>query len=61
VTNDKLNLLWIGCGRKDFLSQANQKFVERLKTDNIKHVTHITVLPHPAPKQNKPNKSSFYT
>lgn len=40
--NDKLNLLWIGYGNKDFLFQANQKFIERLNTDNIKHVAHIT-------------------
>jgi enterochelin esterase family protein len=39
---DKLNLLWIGCGNKDFLFQANQKFITRLNTDNIKHVAHIT-------------------
>jgi len=40
--NDKLNLLWIGCGKKDFLFQANRKLIERLNTDNIKHVAHIT-------------------
>ena len=40
--NEKLNLLWIGCGRKDFLFQTNQKLIERLKSDNIKHVAHIT-------------------
>ncbi len=42
VGNEKLNLLWVGCGRKDFLFQANQKLIERLKTDNIQHVAHIT-------------------
>ncbi len=41
-SNDKLNLLWIGCGRKDFLFEANQKLIERLKSDNIKHIAHIT-------------------
>jgi len=40
--NKKLELLWIGCGRKDFLFEANQKFLELLKTDEIKHVGHIT-------------------
>jgi len=40
--NEKLNLLWIGCGRKDFLFEANQKFFERLKADGIEHVAHIT-------------------
>jgi enterochelin esterase family protein len=42
VTNEKLNLLWVGCGRKDFLFETNQEFIERLKSDNIKHVAHIT-------------------
>ncbi len=41
-SNDKLNLLWIGCGSKDFLFEANQKLMERLKADNIKHIAHIT-------------------
>ncbi|MGD8501390.1 MAG: alpha/beta hydrolase-fold protein, partial [Phycisphaerales bacterium] len=40
--NDELKLLWVACGRGDFLFQENQKFLERLKTDNIKHVAHIT-------------------
>jgi enterochelin esterase-like enzyme len=41
-SNDELNLLWIGCGRKDFLFQSNQKLIERLKAENIKHVAQIT-------------------
>jgi len=44
--NDKLNLLWIGCGRKDFLFDANQKFFEQLKADGIEHVAHITEGAH---------------
>ena len=40
--NEKLKLLWIGCGRSDFLFKANQGLIERLKADNIKHVAHIT-------------------
>jgi enterochelin esterase-like enzyme len=40
--NEKLKLLWIGVGRQDFLFEANQKFLERLKTDKIKYVSHIT-------------------
>ena len=40
--NDKLNLLWIGCGRKDFLFDANQKLFERLRAEGIEHVAHIT-------------------
>ncbi len=41
-SNEKLNLLWVGCGRKDFLFEANQKLIERLKSGNIKHIAHIT-------------------
>ena len=40
--NDKLELLWIGCGNKDFLFQTNQQFIERLKAEQVKHVAHIT-------------------
>jgi enterochelin esterase family protein len=40
--NDRLNLLWIGCGSKDFLFEANQKFFERLKADGIEHVAYIS-------------------
>jgi len=42
LINERLSLLWIGCGRSDFLFDANQKFIERLKADNIKHVAHIS-------------------
>jgi enterochelin esterase family protein len=44
--NNKLKLLWIGCGKNDFLFERNQKFFERLKTDKIKHVAHITEGAH---------------
>ncbi|MBN2315712.1 MAG: hypothetical protein JXM79_17420 [Sedimentisphaerales bacterium] len=40
--NDKLNLLWIGCGRSDFLFERNQQFFARLRKDKIDHVAHIT-------------------
>jgi enterochelin esterase family protein len=40
--NDKLNLLWLGCGNKDFLFKANQKLITQLNTRKIKHVAHIT-------------------
>jgi len=40
--NDKLELLWIGCGNEDFLYQPNLKFLERLKNDNIRHDANIT-------------------
>jgi enterochelin esterase family protein len=44
--NEKLELLWIGCGKKDFLFEANRKFLERLKADKIKHISHITEGAH---------------
>ncbi|HUS73273.1 MAG TPA: alpha/beta hydrolase-fold protein [Sedimentisphaerales bacterium] len=44
--NEKLELLWIGCGRKDFLFQPNQKLIERLKADKIKHIANITEGAH---------------
>jgi enterochelin esterase-like enzyme len=44
--NEKLKLLWIGCGRQDFLFEANQKFLERLKADKIKHISNITEGAH---------------
>ncbi len=40
--NDGLRLFWIGCGKSDFLFEANQKFLERLNAAEIKHVAHIT-------------------
>jgi len=42
LMNKKLDLLWVGCGRKDFLFDANKKFLETLKTKKVKHVAHIT-------------------
>ncbi|MHC4570675.1 MAG: alpha/beta hydrolase-fold protein [Planctomycetota bacterium] len=42
VTNNKLNLLWVGCGRKDFLFDANETLIETLKAKKVKHVARIT-------------------
>ncbi len=44
--NEKLELLWIGCGRQGFLFEANQKFLERLTAEKIKHVGHFTEGAH---------------
>ena len=41
-TNKILRLLWVGCGEEDHLFEVNQKFIELLKSKNIKHVAHIT-------------------
>jgi len=40
--NARLELLWVGCGREDFLFDANEKFLETLKAKKVKHVAHIT-------------------
>jgi enterochelin esterase-like enzyme len=34
--NNKLRLLWVSCGRQDFLYQANRQFAEQLKTKGVK-------------------------
>jgi enterochelin esterase-like enzyme len=36
VLNSKLRLLWVGCGKQDFLYQANREFVDMLKRRGIK-------------------------
>jgi enterochelin esterase-like enzyme len=40
--NEKLSLLWIGCGRKDFLFERNQQFRQALEAKGVKHTAHIT-------------------
>jgi len=37
-TNDKLRLLWIGCGKEDGLFAGNKKFEEWLTSQGIKHI-----------------------
>jgi enterochelin esterase family protein len=39
-------LLWVGCGRQDFLFERNQGFLARLQRDEIKHVARITEGAH---------------
>ncbi|MHC4912017.1 MAG: alpha/beta hydrolase-fold protein [Planctomycetota bacterium] len=46
LTNARLELLWVGCGRKDFLFDANTRFLETLKAKKVKHVAHITEGAH---------------
>jgi len=42
VMHDTLKLLWVGCGNRDFLFEANQRFLTRLRADKIEHVARIT-------------------
>jgi enterochelin esterase-like enzyme len=44
--NSKLNLLWVGCGKQDFLFEANQKFVNLLEERNIEHTVRYTEGAH---------------
>jgi len=40
--NEKLKLLWIGCGRTDFLFERNQQFRRALDAKGVKYAAHIT-------------------
>jgi len=42
VTNKKLKLLWIGCGRQDPAFERNQKLSELLTAHNIRNTFHAT-------------------
>ena len=44
--NSRLRLLWVGCGRQDFLYQANRQFVELLKSKGVKVQYHETEGSH---------------
>ena len=44
--NETLNLLWVGCGRKDFLFEANQRLLKWLEARKIEHTAHITAGKH---------------
>jgi len=47
--NKKLKLLWIACGRNDFLLQRNEDFVALLKEKNIRHEWRLTDGDHSWP------------
>lgn len=44
--NRKLKVLWIGCGRDDFLFERNRKLIERLETLRIRHTFRATEGAH---------------
>jgi enterochelin esterase family protein len=44
--NSKLRLLWVACGRQDFLYQANRQFVAMLKSKDIRVVFRETEGSH---------------
>ena len=49
ATNKKLKLLWIGCGRDDFLLKRNEEFLAILKEKSIYHEWHLTDGAHAWP------------
>ncbi len=48
-TNAKLRLLWIGCGKDDFLLKINEDFISKLKAGGIKHDWRLTEGGHSWP------------
>lgn len=49
AANKKIKLLWIGCGKDDFLLQRNQEFIGLLKQKNIRHEWNLTEGNHSWP------------
>jgi enterochelin esterase family protein len=48
-TNKALDLLWIACGKDDFLLKENQKFIAALEEAGIAHQWHLTEGSHAWP------------
>jgi enterochelin esterase family protein len=48
-TNTRLRLLWIACGKNDFLLPDNHRFIDGLKTAGVKHEWHLTEGDHSWP------------
>lgn len=48
-TNARLRLLWIACGRDDFLLERNREFVAALEHQGIRHEWHLTDGAHAWP------------
>lgn len=48
-TNKRLKLLWIACGKRDFLLQRNEDFVAVLKEKSVSHEWHLTEGDHSWP------------
>jgi enterochelin esterase-like enzyme len=46
ATSAKLRLLWIGCGKDDFLLRRNEEFVALLREKGIPHEWHLTAGTH---------------
>jgi len=48
-TNQRLNLLWIACGKDDFLLEENEAFIRRLEKSGIEHAWLLTEGGHSWP------------
>ena len=46
ATNEQIKLLWVGCGREDFLVQRNQQFTSWLTAKGIRHTYRETEGSH---------------
>ncbi|MCA9172498.1 MAG: hypothetical protein KDB23_32760, partial [Planctomycetales bacterium] len=49
ATNSNLKLLWIACGKDDFLLERNNQFIELLNEKNVKHTWVLTEGNHSWP------------
>ena len=49
ASNAKLKLLWIACGKDDFLLKRNEDFIALLKEKNLRHEWHLTEGSHSWP------------
>lgn len=48
-TNHRLKLLWIACGKDDFLLKRNQDFIALLESNGVRHEWHLTEGNHSWP------------
>jgi enterochelin esterase-like enzyme len=46
AANDRLRLLWIACGKDDFLLERNRAFIEQLKQRQLRHIYEETAGGH---------------
>ncbi len=44
--NSEVRLLWVGCGKQDFLYQANRQFIDLLKSKGVNVLYHETEGSH---------------
>ncbi|MBX3746652.1 MAG: esterase [Verrucomicrobiae bacterium] len=49
AANEAIRLLWIGCGKDDFLLDRNEALIEALKAAGVRHEWHLTEGNHSWP------------